>query len=774
MKARDLRLLPVAVGSWAAALLGVFVPSSAWGCAIVCGGAAAGVLCVRMLGRRRGGGLLLLVLAAASATAVSVGFAAPAREAVAQHGGRVVEAVVDVTSSASTGQDGRLWVEAGTRGLGTPGHATAVTVPLRAGLPAGVGADLGARLRVVGETSATGPGERSVLVLYATTVEVMEPPSGVFRVAAELRHAFVARALRLPEPGGALLPGLAVGDTTAVGRALADDMRTSGLSHLTAVSGANCAIVVAAVFALTGVCGGGRRLRVVLAAVALGGFVVLVTPEPSVIRAAVMAGAGMLSVLLGRPSAGAGVLAVSVVAILVADPWLAATPGFALSVAATAALILLAPPLARGLRRWLPWPIALAVAVPLSAQLVCGPIIALFAEQQSLVGVAANLLAEPAAPVATVIGLLACLAAPIPVLPDLLAASAWLPAAWIATTAHVTSALPGAQVVLPAGLGSAAVVAVVGAAVAVVVVRPRVSGRESRRRVLRAASGSRIVHGAAVALLVVVLALAGARVMLDGPLAIATAPASWSIAACDVGQGDAVLVRSEGEVALVDTGPEPAPLDSCLRSLGIDHVDLLVLTHFDLDHAGGLDAVRGRIGRVLHGPPADANDDRTLARLAASGARVEQAAAGSRGMLGGAAWHVRWPVRDTAAFPPGNDLGVVVEFSGGGVPRSLFLSDLSAAPQRMLLRAARLGHYAVVKVAHHGSADQDSGLYRALSPAVALISVGAGNDYGHPRRETLDLLAAAGARVLRTDQCGRILLGLGRGGVEVWTDVQPP
>ena len=139
----------------------------------------------------------------------------------------------------------------------------------------------------------------------------------------------------------------------------------------------------------------------------------LVTPEPSVIRAAVMAGVAMLSLMLGRPSAGAGMLALSASGILIADPWLASTAGFALSVAASGALIMLSPSLTRGFARWMPQPLALAIAVPTAAQLVCGPVIALFAEQQSLVGLAANLLAAPAAPIATIIGLLACLAAPL-------------------------------------------------------------------------------------------------------------------------------------------------------------------------------------------------------------------------------------------------------------------------------------------------------------------------------------------------------------------------
>ena len=503
----------------------------------------------------------------------------------------------------------------------------------------------------------------------------------------------------------------------------------------------------------------------VLSLVGLAGFVVLVTPEPSVIRAGVMAAVGMLTVLSGRPSAGAGMLSLCAAGILVSDPWLAATPGFALSVVASGALILLAPPLARGLAQGMPHPVALAVAVPLSAQLACGPIIALFAEQQSLIGLAANIIAAPAAPVATVIGLLACLAAPLPVIADLLTASAWLPSAWIAMTATTTAQLPHAQILVPAGLGSALLVAAVSAAIAVLLARG--PSPAPRSNMARATVWGR--RGAA-AILVVLLSLAGSRALLDGPLATATAPADWAIAACDVGQGDAVLVRSATEVALIDTGPEPKPLAACLRSLGIDRIDLLVLTHFDLDHVGGAEAVRGRVEAVMHGPIAEEADRRLLEDLVEGGARVDEASAGQHGMLGEAAWRVLWPLRNSAAFPEGNDASVVMEFDGGEVPRSIYLGDLSDAPQRMLQRTARLAPYAVVKVAHHGSADQDPGLYEAIRPRVALFSVGADNDYGHPRTETLDLLAATGAHLLRTDEQGRLLLGVRDGELQVWTE----
>ncbi|MGV2902790.1 ComEC/Rec2 family competence protein [Microbacterium sp. AGC62] len=774
MKARDLRLLPLVLAVWAIALLCVLIPEAAWWCAAACALVASLVLTMlvrrpRTWVSRLTGGLAVVLLAGAAATALAVGFALPAREQAMSWNGRVVEVAGEITSSASVGRDGRLWFEATTTTLGAPGRADTSNAPVRIGVDPADGFDLGAQVRVVGEASATDAGERSALVVFANDAEVAEPASGVFGVAAALKHAFVERSSRLPEPGAGLLPGLAVGDTRAVSIELNDDMRTSGLSHLTAVSGANCAIVVGGIFWLAALCGAGRALRVVLAVAGLAGFVVLVTPEPSVIRAAVMASVGMLTVLLGRPSAGAGMLSLCAAGILLVDPWLAATPGFALSVAASGALILLAPPLARGFGRIMPGPVALALAVPFAAQLACGPIIALFAEQQSLIGIAANIIAAPAAPIATVVGMLACLAAPLPGLADLLASSAWLPAAWIATTATTTADLPGAQLLLPAGIGSALLVGLVSVCIAVVVIR---SGLQSRGAAT--GRGGLIVQRAAAAVLIVVLSLAGARVVLDGPLATATTPEGWAIAACDVGQGDALLVRSATRVALIDMGPAPEPLATCLRSLGIGHIDLLVLTHFDLDHVGGVAAVQGRVGAVLHGPALEEDERRLLADLAASGAQVDEAWAGQRGDLGDAAWRVLWPVRGSAAFPAGNDASVVMEFDGGGVPRSLYLGDLSAAPQRMLLRTARLGRYDVVKVAHHGSADQDAGLYEAVQARVALFSVGADNDYGHPRIETLDLVSATGAQALRTDRQGRILLATGDSELQVWTEKVAP
>jgi competence protein ComEC len=749
---RDLRLVPLALLVWCVALLCVYVPALAWWAAGVAG--AGGLVVLGMMhrrtdGSRPGGGLAVVILLGVAAVAMTSGFAAPERDAATDLDGKSIEVVGEISSSSSKGADGRVWFDVQTTHAGTLGAPERRSVPVRVGLDPARGLDLGAVVRIAGDAMATEPGERAVLVIFGMRGEILKPAQGVFGVAAQVREDFVERATRLPEPGAGLLPGLAVGDTRAVTEELNAAMLTSGLSHLTAVSGANCAIVVGAVFWLVGLCGGGRALRVVLALTALAAFVVLVTPESSVIRASVMAALAMLTLLCGKPGAGVGVLCLAATGILIADPWLASTPGFALSAAATAALIVLAPPLARGMVRWMPQPIALAIAIPTAAQLACGPIIALFAEQQSIIGIPANMLADPAAPVATVVGLLACLAAPIPLLADVLAASAWLPSAWISTTATVSAAVPGGTVLVLPGIGTAAVVALLSVAIGFFV-----AGTTPFR-----GAAARWTQIASVGVLVVAGGVLGGRMLLGGPLVGSTVPQAWSIAACDVGQGDGLVIRSEERIALIDTGMESEPLWACLNALGVERIDLLVLTHFDADHVGAAGSIVGRADTVLHGPVASANEQRLLGDFEAGGARVVSAAAGLHGTLGGARWRVLWPRPRSAAFPEGNDASVVLEFDGGGVPRSLFLGDLSAIPQRMLT-ADLHGSYPVVKVAHHGSADQDPGLYAAIRPRIAIFSAGVDNDYGHPRAETIGITESLGALTLRTDQQGRLLIGL--------------
>ncbi|MCM3780659.1 ComEC/Rec2 family competence protein [Microbacterium hydrocarbonoxydans] len=237
---RDLRLLPVAGAAWGVALVCVFLPDASGWCAGGCSAAAlltGAAMMLRRLSAASVGGLMIVVLTVGGAVAFTVMSETARRAAVRGWDGRVVEMVGEVASSASVGSDGRLWMDLQVGGIGSPGGVHAASAPVRVGVGPVEGFDLGAVVRVTGESAATDPGERAALVLFASSATVEREASGVFAVAAGLRHAFIDRSTRLPDPGAGLLPGLAVGDTRAVGPELNEAMRTSGLSHLTAVSG---------------------------------------------------------------------------------------------------------------------------------------------------------------------------------------------------------------------------------------------------------------------------------------------------------------------------------------------------------------------------------------------------------------------------------------------------------------------------------------------------------------------------------------------------------
>ncbi|MFH8249965.1 ComEC/Rec2 family competence protein [Microbacterium sp. B2969] len=790
MKIRRLRLVPVAALAWCTAAGATLVPAASVPMAAAAWSATAVALVVllRRAPRRPLVVVVVLAFAAAAVVASHVALAQPARtalSALAVEGGRAVEITARVVGKverrATTGQ---LVFDAQASRVATGPVALAVDLPISIGVrPDEVDRpddlDVGALVLVRGTARGSDPGERVVVLVSASGgLDVVTAPSGLAALAGDLRDGLVAATRGLPDPGGGLVPGLAVGDTSRVDPGLDAAMKSSSLSHLTAVSGANCALVVGLAFAGAALLGARRGVRVGAGIAALAGFVVLVTPEPSVARAAAMAAVAMLAVALGRPAIGVAVLCLAVAVLLALDPWLSTSLGFALSTVATASLLLLARPLAAGLARGMPRALALALSVPLAAQLACGPLLVLIAPTVPLYGVVANLLAAPAAPVATVVGLAACLALPFPVVQSGLAALAWAPATWIAATAATFSDLPGGQVAWLEGWSGLVLLTVLGAGVAVLLaVAPRRAGSPRRRSMtFSPVTVSRTLAGTVVAVVVGASAGGAALTSVAGPL---TLPSAWAILACDVGQGDAVLVRSAGEVALIDTGPDPALLEACLSRTGIGRLDLLVLTHYDADHAGGFEAVIGRVDRVLHGPPDTPAHRSVLDRLAGGGAELVDADSGMQGALGRATYRVVWPRAESRAYPPGNDSSVVVDIRGGGVPTSLFLGDLSASPQRAIVASGLLDPpYDVVKVAHHGSADQDPHLYATAQPAVALVTVGLGNDYGHPRPETLDVLEQLGAVIARTDREGVLAVWLTDQQAQVWREhavgVGPP
>jgi competence protein ComEC len=411
--------------------------------------------------------------------------------------------------------------------------------------------------------------------------------------------------------------------------------------------------------------------------------------------------------------------------------------------------------------------------------------------------------------------------------------AAWcgsLATGWVALVAHQAAQAPGAALPWPAGVPGALLLAVLtaglvglslwpsarsGAAKAAPSRRPaRPVGLDRSARAVEVANPGpaprrtgRLVMAVAC-LLVALLAgwVLGPRVPLPVPRA-QWPPADWLVVQCDVGQGDAMVLRSGPDRAvLVDAGPLPEPIDRCLHRLGVRHLDLVLLTHDHADHVLGLPgALHGRsVAAVMVSPLDEPAENSRLVRgwAAAAGAAVLQGAAGLTGVAGQWPWQVDWrvlaadvpaavvgagstAVRDRG--PEGEDGTRVNESSlvsawqvsgPGGMIRVVELGDLEVSGQQRL--AAHLadgetvldGPVDVVKVAHHGSAKQDPDLYRLLAPSVAVIGVGAGNDYGHPAPSALSMLRAQGPAVFRTDRSGDIaVLPAGGGALRVMPDL---
>ncbi len=780
VRVADARLALPALAGWLTAVVLVGVAGAAW---VVAGVAAsvAGLLAWRVRGRTTSAaaphewanGMLTASIPSVIAIAVisaAVALAAPARTppviADALETGAAVSAVLELEQTVTPREDSAWGASADALIVavvvedGETAPETALArIPVRVlGLSVNERLPLGTRLEGLVRLVPLDPGDdRVALVRILTPLEPVSAPAPLLGVADELRAGFLALMVPFDGDGADLLPGLAIGDTTAVGDDLDAAMKRSALSHLTAVSGANCAIVVGLVLGIGTLARWRRPVRVGVALAALAGFVVLVTPEPSVVRAAVMASVVLVALANGRAGRGLPVLGLAVLGIVVLDPWIAREYGFALSVLATAALLVLAGPIAERLGRAMPAPIALWIAVPLAAQLACQPVLILLAPEVPLSGVVANILAAPAAPVATIVGMIACLLAPIiPPLATLVAAIAWVPSAWIAGVARVSSGLPGALLPWPEGatgallLGALTLAALLAWGVPVALGSPRL--RQG------------LTIGVAAALIVVMGATAGLAA-----LRALGRPTDWAIAQCDVGQGDAVLIRSADEVALIDTGAEPELLVACLSTLGIERVDLLVLTHFDHDHVGAVEVVVGRVDRAVVGPTGRAADEDVVASLLAGGTQVDTIAEGARGRLGDCDWAVLWPPAHRGV-EPGNDASLVLAVDGGSCPRMLALGDLGEQSQRMLMATDDLGAVDVVKVSHHGSSEQHLELYRRLDAAVALIGVGAENGYGHPAPALVDELEALGSVVGRSDAHGLVLVSVGEQGLRLWRE----
>ena len=609
---------------------------------------------------------------------------------------------------------------------------------------------IGARVSVTGSLREGDPLRGLAALVDAERVIVIDSPGVLGGLANAVRGALRVSLEGAPADAAALVEGLAVGDETAQPPALADQMRIAGLSHLTAVSGGNTSIVVGVVLLLATLAGLGLIARIAAAGAALGAFVVIVGPQPSVLRASVMAVVALLAVITGTRRAGVHALAFAVVVLVVTSPAMASSWGFALSVAATGGLILLAGPM---VSRWgqggrVRTAVVGALALTIGAQVATLPLIAAFGDGLSLVSVPANLLAAPAVAPVTVLGLLAAVTGTFaPPIAAILARCAEPFAAWIAWVAQATASWPAATLPWPGGLPGALLATVVAAGLVYAI-------RRHRGRHERTGRPHTLVLGAVVLAAVAVLAL---RL----PERAGWPPPDWIALACDVGQGDALVLRgAAGGAVVVDAGPDPVAIDRCLDDAGIDRVDLLVLTHHHADHVDGVPGVLdGRpVSGALVSPLREPIEQADKVEGWLDGIPISAARTGQALQVDGIALTVLWPqriIRGPESAP--NNASVVVLAEVRGV-RMLLLGDVEVAAQVALRTSLAGPGVDVVKVPHHGSRFQDPALAAWTAGRVAVISVGEGNRYGHPAPETLRAWEYTGAVVARTDLAGDVAI----------------
>jgi competence protein ComEC len=759
----DLRLVLAAAAGWLAVLWGLSATSaSVAGVAI---GSFAGGLAALRLGRRWPAcyafALALSVIAlllAPLAARLHLARDGPLARLAVERATVTAELVTtsDPRPLATRGPTGstRVAVEAGLRALSVNGRRSSARGAVLVLAPAQGWRDLlpGERIRL--EARLLPPHADNLLV---ATLSADSPPERIApapwwqRAAGSVRAGLRRAADPLPPMPRGLLPGLVLGDTSQLDPVLAERFRVAGLTHLVAVSGTNCSILVGAVALALRRARASPRTIAALSMIVLVGFVVVARPSPSVLRAAVMAGIALAGLATGRQRSALPVLAGAVLLLLGYQPALAVDLGFALSVSATAALLLIAPGWAAALRRRrVPAGVAEALAVAAAAHLVTAPIVVGISGQLSLVAIPANMLAEPVVAAATVLGVLAALLSVC--WPPAAVAVAWLagwPCRWLVWVAERFGSLAGASVPWPGGSAG-------GIALAVLTVALLTLARCSRPPTLLA-----------IALIVAVVIQIPVRSVI-----IAWPPAGWLIAACDVGQGDALAISTGGHSAVViDAGPDPIAVDRCLRGLGVTRVPLLVLTHDHLDYVGGLAGVLHDrvVQRVLGSPLQEPAGGRALVAAALVGRSppVGQVVPGSTLFAGSGADLVQLDVlgpshvfRGTRSDP--NNSSVVLRVRSHG--RTMLLpGDAEVEAQDDLLTRGVDLRADILKVAHHGSAYFDPAFLRAVHASVALVSVGRDNDYGHPSPMLLTALARLGVPAHRTDLDGDLVVADRRG-----------
>lgn len=547
-----------------------------------------------------------------------------------------------------------------------------------------------------------------------------------FSFALGLRHKITNT---VSGEAGAVLCGMALGGYDGLSETTREAFSATGLAHILSVSGTHMALVAGFLILIIGRRG---RAQIITVLALLFLYALLCGGSAPVWRSFIMSAVALAGAGSYKKAQSGNIFCAAAVLLLVYNPLWLLDVGFQLSFAATGGLIFIYPQLKEKLQFIKPIPVREGFAITLAAQLASMPLLLWHFNQLSLVTFAANLLLVPAMEL-LVIAVLGGLCLPFAGMYIIAAAGMLMQP--LLNAVHFLAALPAAVVNVP-HLPFACFV-LYCLALAAYFKRSWLTAAERRYTLIFCVLG--------------IAALAVYRCFMPQP---------FTVHFIDVGQGDAALVQtSGGQNIIVDCGGLQGDFDTgsriivpYLRYLGVNKIDLLALSHGHHDHAGGA-AGLARLIKVEHLllPQEKTSEDVEKLLRYIKPQQITTAAAGSVYTLGNCRIEILASGRSDGG---GNESSVIMRVSepDGSI---LFTGDADESIE--LSAVNKIIPADVLKVAHHGSNYSSSPLFlQRAQPLLAVISAGADNRYGHPGREALQRLEAAGAKILRTDKLGAV------------------
>jgi competence protein ComEC len=617
-----------------------------------------------------------------------------------------------------------------------PGCALRVSMSLRNGR-----APNGAVVRVTGVVYKSGPG----LLIKRAEVALVSPPGVLARLRARASVA-LQRDFGVDAP---LAKALLIAETADLPPEVRDKFATAGLVHILSISGLHVTIVATAVLLILEAARLPRRMTLIGGCVLTVFYVGLIGAPPPAVRSGVMFCVLALSRIAQRPTSAWSSLALGAAWPIPGDPRVVLDIGWQLTVAGMVALIAggsvnkrFVEPRFSGWRRKL----ATEIATGVIATLVTAPIVAWYFGRTSMVAPIANIAANPVANLLQPALFLAL-------------ALGWWPAAagWVADAcrpglraldaiAGRAAALPGADFGVAPTFASAVLLSIAIAAVLA-------ACRAKRPFMPLAACGGALA------------------VTLWLPL-VPRPSGEFELHAIDVGQGDAIALRTpRGRWVLIDGGRAWKGGDAGRRAVvpyvrrrGGD-VAVFVLTHPDEDHVGGansiLEALRPREYWDAAYVAANPSYQRSLATASKHGVRWRRVQPGDTTTIDGVFLRVLAPDSAwTTQQEDPNEASTVIT-AEYGVVRMLLTGDAEVAEEAWMVErwGVDVLRADVLKAGHHGSRTSSTPVFLdAVRPRIAVVSVGAGNGYGHPHATVMSSFAERGVVVLRTDELGSVVV----------------